>query len=465
MPPNLQNIRTDTGFFSGDPSTLTSGNIYNAPITGGFYSGEASGYKDAFARSNAPAPSTSITSSSGTARADDTQLGKDITTASNPAYVSPASDKYLAGIDAQRAALEQRRVQEEANIQAEFESLKASQEGKQAGEVGSTSAALARAGGYLGVSGSGTGVLLNLAQSHRAEMQSLEGKRQQALSEARNAYTDKQFDLARLRATEAKAIEKETYARQQDYFDKITKATEANAVTEKKQKTQVDIYNAIAKGVTDPMAIFQELDGKTSIADINDFLTKSTPKDTNGEFAYTTQQTARLLGSGLSASDIKTAQEYINQKGYTEEFRSQLSPGQRVAFDSVYREKAVNAKAGKGLTADFIPSKISGIVGQYGLSKVFEDLLSPNIPDWFNPVIQEIAANHYQDIGMGAPSSLDPSSEIAKKIWKQFKSTNDIGIFLQQMTKEITGSTGSSSTGSTASFGALNSSLPAPVEG
>lgn len=339
-----------------------------------------------------PNTGQAITSSSGTARAEEASLGKGITEQSNPAYSSPANTQYLAAFDAQSAILDTRKAQEDANVNAQFEGLKASMEGQQKRETGSTSVALARAGGYLGISGSGTGVLLNLAQTHRAEMQALESKRQNALADARNAYTDKKFDVARLRASEAKSFEKESYRRQQDYFDKITKASdenkknlEASAVLERKQKTQVDIYNAIAGGKTDPMEIFQELGGNTSIADINEFLTKSTPKDVKGDFAYTPSQTALLLGSGLSALDIKAAQDYINLNGYTEEFRSQLSGSQRVAFDKVYREKAVNEQAmGVNLTPDnkrdlqgvnYTPSQIQHLVdgvNTYGFQTVYD---------------------------------------------------------------------------------------------
>lgn len=411
-----------------------------------------------------PVSPTAITSSSGTLPKEDAKLGTDITAQSSPDYVSPVSKQYLADIDAQTAALTQRQKDEEAAIQAQFDALRSSTESQQRNEVGYTSAGLARAGGYLGVSGSGTGVLLNLAQTHRNEMSALESKRQAALSQARNAYTDKQFELARLKATEAKAIEKEAYDRQQAYNKSVAEANKKAADETKKKNTEINIYNAISSGYTDPLDIYNQLGGDTSIEDINNFLTKSTPKDAKGEFAYTTAQTAKLLGSGLGIKDIKAAQDYINVHGYDDAFRGQLSAAQKVAFDSVYREKAASTKT-TGLSVDFIPSKISTVVGQYGLSKVFEDLMSSNVPSWFYPVLKEIGANHYQDVGLDGPGSIDPSSDIAQNIWKQFKSTSDINLFLQEMNKKITGSSGVTSTGGSVNFGALSSSLPPPVEG
>lgn len=412
------------------------------------------------------AAADAITSSSGTARAVDNKAGVSITAASDPSYISPTSN-YDAIMGPEIDRLNSRFQQEQASIQASYDALKTSTGDQQNRETGATSTMLARAGGYLGVSGSGTGVLLNLAQGHRNEMSALESKRLSSLNEARSAYEDKNFELAKLKYADAKATEQTGYERRQTYLKQVSDANAAAAVTEKKRQTQVDIYNAIAGGTTDPMEIFQKLGGTTSIDDINSFLKGVTPKDATGGFAYTTAQTAKLLGSGLSEPDIKAAQDYINTKGYTEEFRAQLSPAQKVAFDAVYREKAVAAKvAGStGLSVDFVPSKISSIVSQYGISKVFEDLLSPSVPTWFYPVIQELAANHYTDIGMGAPSSLSPESDIAKNIWQQFKSTSDMSMFVQQVTKKITGSSGATATGAGASFGALNSSLPAPVEG
>lgn len=456
MPPVSQPIYDKDG---NVVSTYTGATPITSPLEAGY--DPAYGYS--FTPPTTTAPSEAVTSSSGTLPQDEAKLGTDITTQSAPTYTSPASDKYLADIDAQSAALTQRQKDEEAAIQAQFDSLLRSTENQQRNEVGYTSAGLARAGGYLGVSGSGTGVLLNLAQTHRNELQSLESKRQAALSAARNAYTDKQFDLARLKATEAKAVEKEIYDRQQAYNKSVAEANKKAADETKKKNTEISIYNAISSGYTDPLDIYNQLGGDTSIEDINNFLTKSTPKDKNGQFAYTTAQTAKLLGSGLGIKDIKAAQDYINVHGYDDAFRGQLSATQKVAFDSVYREKATGKST--GLSVDYIPSKISTVVGQYGLSKIFEDLMSSDVPSWFYPVLKEIGASHYKDIGLDGPGSIDPSSDIAQNIWKQFKSTSDINLFIQEMNKKITGSSGAVSTGGSVNFGALSSSLPPPVEG
>lgn len=295
-----------------------------------------------------PVSPTAITSSSGTLPKEDAKLGTDITAQSSPDYVSPVSKQYLADIDAQTAALTQRQKDEEAAIQAQFDALRSSTESQQRNEVGYTSAGLARAGGYLGVSGSGTGVLLNLAQTHRNEMSALESKRQAALSQARNAYTDKQFELARLKATEAKAIEKEAYDRQQAYNKSVAEANKKAADETKKKNTEINIYNAISSGYTDPLDIYNQLGGDTSIEDINNFLTKSTPKDKEGKSAYSNDQIVRLLGA-VGKDGLKVAQEYINEHGYDEDFRKKLTPAQKVAFDSVYREKAKETASEKPL--------------------------------------------------------------------------------------------------------------------
>lgn len=446
----------------GGKIDTSSGKVISGPLAG-TKAGTDSGAHGSYVAPTSSPPQ--ITSSSGTARMDEANTGKAITTASDPTYASPSGN--TAYIDSYIAQLHQRQAQEEANINASASAGKSALADTQARETGSTSAMLARAGGYLGVSGSGTGVLLNLAQTHRTEMMTLESKRLSALSDARNAYEDKNFQLASLKVADAKATEQEAYDRKQTYLKQVA---DQNAL-QGKQQSQVDIYNAIAGGTTDPMEIFQKLNGTVPINDINTFLTAVTPKDATGALAYTPAQTAHLIGSGLSAADIKAAQTYINANGYSEEFRAQLTPAQKVAFDAVYREKAVAAKVGGGLDVSFVPSKIQGVVAQYGVSRVFEDLLSPSVPAWFMPVLHELATNHYQDIGLGAPSSLDPSSAKAQEIWKQFKGTTDITMFLSQVTKKITGSsTGGTGTGSgggnaAASYGALGGSLPPPVTG
>jgi hypothetical protein len=99
---------------------------------------------------------------------------------------------------------------------------------------------LANAGGYLGFSGSATGVLLNLAKSHRAELQSLDAERQQAIFEAQDAARNSEFDLVKLKAQELKDIEQEEYNRKKDYLEETRKINEKEAAKKEKVQTLLE---------------------------------------------------------------------------------------------------------------------------------------------------------------------------------------------------------------------------------
>lgn len=139
-----------------------------------------------------------------------------------------ASDSYMKVLDDQMTALEKRRADEVARIDAQFTGAETSLKDTQKRETGTTSAMLARAGGYLGGSGSGTGVLLTLAQNHKAEIGTLQSKRADAIQQANNAITDKQFALAQLKVKEVKDIENTIHDRKTQFFNDSLKAvTEA----------------------------------------------------------------------------------------------------------------------------------------------------------------------------------------------------------------------------------------------
>lgn len=158
-----------------------------------------------------------ITSSSGNARTEETKLGSAITTLSAPGYSTPARNtKYLDDYDRSLSSL---LAASERDINATAEENKRTTEGAQAEETGQTSANLARMGGYLGNSVSGTGAMLKLSAGHRAELASLESKRQAALTAARSDFSEKKFESAKARVAEAKYYDEELYNRQQDFFD------------------------------------------------------------------------------------------------------------------------------------------------------------------------------------------------------------------------------------------------------
>jgi uncharacterized protein (DUF433 family) len=122
-------------------------------------------------------------------------------------------------IERQRDALEQRRADEVAGIEEGFGVAKTDTENAQLKETGATSTALARAGGYLGVTASQQGVMQNLVITQRQELLALEAKKNEAIRAANNAYEDRDFELARELLKSARELETEAFNRRNTFFN------------------------------------------------------------------------------------------------------------------------------------------------------------------------------------------------------------------------------------------------------
>lgn len=118
-------------------------------------------------------------------------------------------------------ALEKRRDAEISQIKSEYEAANKTQEERQTKDYAGTSTNLVTAGGgFLGYTGSQSGVLQNLKATFEGEKNALMGKRDAAIRQAQNAYEDKQFNLAQSLIKEAKDTENEIYQRQKDFAAK-----------------------------------------------------------------------------------------------------------------------------------------------------------------------------------------------------------------------------------------------------
>ena len=150
-----------------------------------------------------------------------------------------ASDAYTKLLDDQMAALEKRRTDEVARIEEQFKGAEVSLKDNQKRETGTTSSMLARTGGFLGASGSGTGVLLTLAQNHKSEVGTLQAKRADAIQQANNAISDKQFALAQLKVKEVKDIENTIHERKTQFFNDSLKAVQEARNQDEFYKTKI----------------------------------------------------------------------------------------------------------------------------------------------------------------------------------------------------------------------------------
>jgi len=247
-------------------------------------------------------------------------------------------------------------INEQAKI--DRENLKASQ----GSETGQTSVGLAAAGGYLGFSGSATGVLLNLAKSHRTELQALESRKQQTIFEAREAARNSQFDLVQLKAQELRNIEQENYDRVQDHLAKTKAVNEKEATKKAKIQTEGDIFTAIQGGATTVADIFSALGGEVDVDTINKFLGNVTPETSDG-FKFNPSQNASLLGTGMNLGDIRALSSYISENGYTEEVRGMLTATEKLAVDKIFREQPKATKVEKEDLFSFSNSKRDALLG------------------------------------------------------------------------------------------------------
>lgn len=234
-------------------------------------------------------------------------------------------------------------------INADFASQKTTTEKAQSGETGQLSAGLAAAGGYLGFSGSGTGVMLNLAKGHRDELLALEAERQNAIVNARNAAENRRFDLVREYAAEIARVDNEVYTRKQDYFTNKLRLQEMELSREAKMKLEGDIFAQIKAGKTTTTDIYEALGGAATVEEINDILTGFIPDSVKGEggLKFSSTDTARLIGAGMSQADIITLNETLNEEGYTDAVKAALTPSQRYAVEKVLN----GATSGTGTTS------------------------------------------------------------------------------------------------------------------
>ena len=155
------------------------------------------------------------------------------TMGSNPDYsgLTSAHNDALKALTDYQTALADRQAAEEADINKQFDLKDQQTKDAQAKETGSTKTGLLRMGGYLGESGSGTGVLNSLGEKHNLEIATLTAQRESALQAARSAVSDKQFATADALAKEAKSYESEINTRKNDFFNQVLQLTSSNRQT------------------------------------------------------------------------------------------------------------------------------------------------------------------------------------------------------------------------------------------
>lgn len=134
--------------------------------------------------------------------------------------IRKASEDLQAELKKREDELESRRSQEVQSIEQDFGEQQQQLDDAQRKEFAARRVALARIGGFLGESASAVSNLRSLTEEHNREDSLLQSKKRAAIQEAKNAISDKQFEIARERLAEAKKIEEDVSKRRQDFFDR-----------------------------------------------------------------------------------------------------------------------------------------------------------------------------------------------------------------------------------------------------
>lgn len=282
-----------------------------------------------------------------------------IVNAENNALDTLTDSKYRRPTDEALTLLDQELKRVEDNLRADKTAIKSTYTGdtealagKQASEAGQTSVGLANAGGYLGFSGGAQGVMLSLAKSHRAELQTLKATRDKAIAESENAARNRRWDIVREKAEEVKRIDQETYDREEEYNTRVREQAEIETAKEEKIANQNTIFDSIQAGNKTPEAIFKALKGSIPLEDINSFLEEMSPAGGTGSFKFSGGETAQLLGAGLSSDDIAALHETVNELGYSDEVRNALPASVRAVTDAIFREKTGSSSGKTGVVVN-----------------------------------------------------------------------------------------------------------------
>lgn len=190
----------------GAPSLDASGNII--PNTGTQSGGGFIGTGQS---------TTNPTVTSANTRATYDALGNDISSMFNTTSIQNNSDKEAALLKSYQDKLDANFGNDTSGIKAAYDQASKVLQEQQVRRYGSQSASLVTSGGgFLGNTGSHTGVLNSLNDTFVQEQQALMSKRDIALQAARSAYDDKNFSLAKQQLDLAKQTQQDIYGRQKD---------------------------------------------------------------------------------------------------------------------------------------------------------------------------------------------------------------------------------------------------------
>ena len=173
----------------------------------------------------------------------------------NPDALNLDIDTYTADLDLRSEKLQQRMLEDQKFIDADFDKLEKSTGKQQENEFGGLQSKLVRMGGYLGPSASHTSAMISLNQEHRDEISQIKVERARLKSEARRAYEDGDFEIMKEKQRAYESAEEKMQNSRESYFNRQIKlnqekrAAEENEFKYNQVQAQSDADGAILSGL------------------------------------------------------------------------------------------------------------------------------------------------------------------------------------------------------------------------
>lgn len=359
----------------GAPSLDQGGNIVAG--TGTQQNGSYVGGLNATSTSGSP---TDPTATSGSTRATYDALGNDISSMFNTSTIQNNSDAEAALLKSYQDKLDANFGNDTGAIKAQYDQASKQLQQTQAKQyAGESTALVTSGGGFLGNTGSHSGVLNSLNDTFEQEQQALMSKRDTALQQAQSAYDSNNFNLAKEQLDLAHQTQDDIYSRQKDQND-------ANLSYATEQRTQ----NTYLQGIADKQA------ASYATMTPDEFAKVPTSDIAKIDQYYYPGYTAQLQKTTQAASEVKTASDAVDLESKIIDMRSKIPTGQKFT---------VNGTTYTGLKSG---PAVSSADQKQNTINLISSLFVPNKGDGKAPTIP----------GSGGVPYVDSSGFVTPEGWK-----------------------------------------------
>lgn len=309
----------------GAPTLDANGNIIAG--TGTQQNGSYVGGLNA---TNTSGSASDPTATSGSTRATYDALGNDITSMYNTSSIQNNSDQEAALLKSYQDKLDQNFQGDTSGIKAAYDQATQALQQKQAKQYAGTSTSLVTSGGgFLGNTGSHSGVLNSLNDTFSQEQNALMAQRDTALQQAQDAYNTNNFNLAKQQLDLAHQTQQDIYQRQQDQ-------NAANLSYATEQRTN----NTYLQGQADKQA--------ASYASMTPAQFAAVPASDIAKIDqyYYPGYTAQLQKTTQAAADVKTATDAVDLESKIIDMQSKIPAGQKFTINGTTYTGTKSAPAG-----------------------------------------------------------------------------------------------------------------------